>query len=117
MNLDHRRSRLVKFYDMDFFWVMDHYDVHLSGLCWHKKRLHFFEIESDFFALPHKDIEYRVYQLGFRDKLKLRLDKLMFEVCVSTNWSYPPKEGRSLNIVWLNKALHNFYYYVWSNLK
>ena len=103
-----KKIDFINYKDVNFLWVQDHYDIHLSGLCKYKGKLHFFRTDYDYKLSPLKS---HIYKLKTPEKICWLYKKKLFEVCVSTHWTYP-----NYNIVdtkkprWLREILFYSYY-------
>ena len=73
---------ISRYGSVDFHWVDNHYDLHLSGLCFHNGKLCRFETDYD----TH---EVFIFSLNYFEKIKWKIRKRLFEIFVSKNWSYP----------------------------
>jgi len=96
--------------EIDFVWISNHYDVHLSGLCRMGNTLFWFEtkIEGDY-----EKITCDIYMLSFWEEVKLRLRKFLFEQMVGYHWSYPKTKSKGFYYrkpEWLYKRLFKLYY-------
>lgn len=95
--------------DMDFVWVSNHYDVHLSGLCRYGGQLCTFQCEN-----PHEDgpVFYTVEQLSDLNKLKWLTKKKLFEFCIDYYWTYPDRTHyHTRRPKWLTALLFGLYYH------
>jgi len=101
----------VKYVDMNFFWITDHYDIHLTGYCHYKGALCRFDVTDDFFAKPTNQVSYNIFSMTLFEKIKMLIDKTLFETCVGTSWSFPVKK-ESKKPKWLKKLLHEFYFWI-----
>lgn len=106
-----QRIATLPYDEVDFVWVSNHYDVHLSGLCKMGNTLFWFEtkIEGDY-----ENIICDIYMLSFWEEMKLRFRKFSFEQAVGHHWSY--SKGKKENHFyyrkpqWLYKILFSLYY-------
>lgn len=100
----------VPYDDMDFVYVENHYDIHLSGLCRYDGKIHRFLTNDDDFDDSHCII----LELSYIEKLKALWDKKLFEICVGTHWTY--HEGKRMGDyyirkpAWLHKKLFKWFY-------
>ena len=72
----------------NFKWVyiMDHWDIHLTGMCKVDDELLFFRLESDQYSrLP---LKYAVYRFAPDDAAHFVHSKADFEEEVGTHWTY-----------------------------
>lgn len=98
--------------EVDFVWVSNHYDVHLSGLCRMGNTLFWFEtkIEGDY-----EKITCDIFMLSFWEEMKLKFRKFSFERMVGTHWSYDKKNKTVFHYrkpQWLSKLLFKLYYII-----
>jgi len=99
----------MKYKDMNFVWIEDHYDIHLEGLCKHKGELCRFTTEYDTMVCT-------IYPLSIFGKLRWLFRKKLFELCVGYHWTYKQKvrQGRFYyrKPIWFYKLLFKIYYMV-----
>lgn len=96
--------------EVDFVWISNHYDVHLSGLCKMGNTLFWFKtkIEGDY-----ENVECEIYMLSFWEEVKLRTRKFFFEQMVGYHWTYPNRKNKGFYYrkpQWLSKLLFKLYY-------
>lgn len=96
--------------DIDFVWVNNHYDVHISGLCRLGFSLFYFKtINHD----SDDELMCEVYMLSFWEEVRWRLKKFFFERMVGYHWSYPKRKNGHFHYrkpEWLYKGLFWLYY-------
>ena len=102
--------RCVVYDAVDFVWIADHYDIHLTGLCRERDELCRFTTDYD-------TAEIKIYHLTFREKIHWILRKKMFEWCVGYHWTYC-KGKRKMNYgkrkpKWFWKLVMSAYYGKW----
>ena len=103
--------------EVNFVWISNHYDVHISGLCKMGNTLFWFETKNyeDLYD-EDKELMCDVYMLSFWEEMKLRTRKLFFEQMVGYHWSYPQrKQGKGFYYrkpEWLYKRLFKLYYII-----
>lgn len=106
-----KRIATLPYDEVDFVWISNHYDVHLSGLCKMGNTLFWFKtnIEGDY-----DKVECDIYMLSFWEEIKFRLRKFLFEQMVGCHWSYPQRKEWARfyyrKPVWLSKILIKLYY-------
>ena len=99
--------------EIDFVWITDHYDIHLSGLCKMGNTLFWFETET---KGKHKKLNCKIFMLTFWEDIKLRIKKFLFEQMVGFHYSYYPDPDKKLKGFyyrkpeWLYKRLFKLYY-------
>ena len=105
-----RRIATLPYNELSFVFISNHYDVHISGLC---------EMGGTYFYFktidPEADeLRCEVWDLTFKEDIKWRLKKFLFEQMVGYHYSYPQrKKGYSFYYrkpVWLYKILFKLYY-------
>lgn len=103
---------------MDFVWVSNHYDIHLSGLCKHNGKLCWFQTINDMEYNDDKDEwimpDCQLYSLSWKEWIKLKWKQKRFEWMVGYHWTYPHrKQGARFYIrkpEWLYQRLFNWFY-------
>lgn len=98
--------------EVDFVWVSNHYNVHLSGLCKMGNTLFWFETRI---LDDYENIECDIYMLSFWEEMKLRFRKFSFERMVGNHWSYDKKNKTNFYYrkpQWLSKILFKLYYLI-----
>jgi len=102
----------LKYEDVKFRFVSDHYDIHLNGTCYYNGSLCEFMAE-----LPpghYNTTTVDIYKLSLVNKLKWIWRQWLFELCVGNHWSYKngKRNGNFYNKKpkWLYKILLNWYY-------
>jgi hypothetical protein len=78
---------------MQWVWISDHWDRHLSGLCRHDSELCRFEIECDQDGDYSESTTYTIYALSPLEKLHWLWRKKKFEICVGRHWTYPDRKN------------------------
>jgi hypothetical protein len=107
----------VKYEDVDFKFVSDHWDVHLNGtciyngeLCEFKNQYPDYNEETD----EWEDMIVEIYQLNLSEKMNWYKRQFLFERCVGYHWSYRNKKRMDRfyyrNPQWLYKYLFKMYY-------
>jgi hypothetical protein len=103
--------------DIDFVWVNNHYDVHISGLCRLGFNLFYFKtINHD----SDEELMCEVYMLSWSEEIKWKLKKFFFEQMVGYHWSYPKRNNGHFHYrkpEWLYKRLFWLYYTIKKLLK
>lgn len=83
--------KIVPYDKMEFVWINNHYDCHLSGLCRYHNKLYkfrtFFRCVTECDGPP----DCSLYHLSIVDKVLWLSKKKMFEWCIGYHWSY--KDG------------------------
>lgn len=81
-------TALLKYDDVDFLWICDHWDIHLTGLCKYRNKICRFETDND---PEHWDagIMVTIYKLTLAEKVKWLLRKKLFEWCIGYHCTYP----------------------------
>jgi hypothetical protein len=96
--------------DIDFVWVNNHYDVHISGLCKLGFSLFYFKtINHD----SDEELMCEVYMLSTVEEIKWKLKKFFFEQMVGYHWTYPKRKNNHFHYrkpEWLYKILFKLYY-------
>ena len=106
----------IKYEHINFVWVSDHYDIHLSGLCRMNGQLMRFEIpkNSKWCGGPWHIPRFHIYKLNPIEKLCLLLKKRLFEICIGKHWTYPDrKQGVRSKIrkpLWFWRLVFKLYY-------
>jgi len=105
-----RHIATLPYDDIDFVWVSNHYDVHISGLCRLGFSLFYFKtINHD----SDEELMCDVYMLSTTEEIKWRLKKFFFEQMVGYHWSYPKRKNNHFHYrkpEWLYKFLFKLYY-------
>jgi len=103
--------------DIDFVWVENHYDVHISGLCKLGFSLFYFKtINHD----SDEELMCEVYMLSTVEEIKWKLKKFFFEQMVGYHWTYPKRKNSHFYYrkpEWLYKRLFWLYYKVKNTFK
>ena len=94
------RTNMIKvpYSDMDFVWINGHYDIHLQGLCRYDGALCKFYTDGDTFynAVGWWNEEYEidcyVTPIVGWERLKWKLRKIAFEICIGYHWTYPQRK-------------------------
>jgi hypothetical protein len=96
--------------DIDFVWVNNHYDVHISGLCKLGFSLFYFKtINHD----SDEELMCEVYMLSTIEEIKWKLKKFFFEQMVGYHWTCPKRKNSHFHYrkpEWLYKILFKLYY-------
>jgi hypothetical protein len=96
--------------DIDFVWVDNHYDVHISGLCKLGFSLFYFKtINHD----SDEELMCEVYMLSTIEEIKWKLKKFFFEQMVGYHWTYPKRKNSHFHYrkpEWLYMILFKLYY-------
>lgn len=101
--------KIVNYDKVAFFWICDHWDFHLNGLCFHQGELcEFKTIWPDY---PYKEILCKIKYLTKREKAKWLLRKWAFEICIGRHWTYPHRDG-GVNYTGTNPTLEKIYYFL-----
>lgn len=112
-----RHIATLSYDDIDFVWVNNHYDVHISGLCRLGFSLFYFKtINHD----SDDELMCEVYMLSWSEEIKWKLKKFFFEQMVGYHWSYPQRKNNHFHYrkpVWLYKRLFWLYYTIKKLLK
>jgi hypothetical protein len=107
-----RHIATLSYDDIDFVWVNNHYDVHISGLCRLGFSLFYFKtINHD----SDEELMCEVYMLSTTEDIKWRLKKFFFERMVGYHWSYPKRKNSHFHYrkpEWLYKRLFWLYYVI-----
>jgi hypothetical protein len=106
-----KRIATLPYDELNFVWISNHYDIHISGLCEMGHTLFAFQTIN-----PHDDDNYRceIYMLSFWEEIKWRMRKFFFEQMVGYHWTYPQrKNGANFyirNPKWLYKFLYKLFF-------
>jgi hypothetical protein len=105
----------VPYTDVDWVWISNHYDIHLTGLARHDGELMRFKTPQFYWAARRtRPIMVRLFRLSPVEKLRAHLNKWAFEVCVGRHWTYPYRQqGKSFRYrrpQWFGKFLYDLYY-------
>lgn len=127
--------RSIKYEDMDFVWISNHYDVHWEGLCRVDGKLCKFKThdETNYEAMKnscpycgndesddidtctceaYKTLMCEIIPLSVLGKIAALYKKKMFEICVGYHWSYPNrKQGVRFNVSKKDSILFKLYYF------
>ena len=97
----------VKYDDMDFVWIVDHWNIHLEGLCRYNGSLCRFKTNEETEICT-------IYSLSILEKVKWLVRKKRFELCIGYHWTYPHKSHGALFYYrkpkWLYKFLFKKFY-------
>lgn len=99
--------------EVDFVWISNHYDIHMSGLCKMGNTLFWFKTIN-----PEDDDEQLkcdIFMLSFWEEMRLRARKFFFEQMVGYHWSYPKRKNSHFHYrkpQWLYKILFKLYYII-----
>lgn len=82
----------VPYNQVDWVWVSDHYDLHLSGLARHDGVLMRFQTPQ-FYWCNRRVLtpQVRMFRMSFAEKCRWLARKRWFEFCVGRNWTYPDR--------------------------
>lgn len=107
--------KTIRYEDVKFRFISNHYDVHRNGTCIHKGKLcefktilHFDDIIEDIVDMVD------IYELNLIERSKWIYRQWLFELCVGKHWSY--KNGKKQgeyhirNPKWLYERLGKLYY-------
>jgi hypothetical protein len=104
----------VPYEAMQWVWISDHWDCHMSGLCCHNRRLRWFEAEYDDDGEYRDNTKYSIYSLSLLEKLRRLWHKKKFEICVGRHWTYPDRNNGVMfqrkKIKWLGAILWAWQY-------
>ncbi len=101
--------------EIDFVWISNHYDVHMSGLCKMGNTLFYFGTIYNGTFEEDEELMCDVYMLSFMEEMRWRLRKFFFERMVGYHWSYPKRKNSHFHYrkpEWLYKILFKLYYSV-----
>lgn len=73
--------RCASYDSVDFVWIANHYDLHLTGLCREQGKLCRFTTDYD-------TAEVKIYRLLLKEKIQWLWRKKMFEWFVGYHWTY-----------------------------
>ena len=99
-------KNIIRYNDVDFKWISNHYDMHLNGTC-------IFNMELCEFKTGIGDDEMvEIIKLGFGQKLWWRYRQWKFEKCVGYHWTIGSKNKNFYyrKPVWFYKFLFKIYY-------
>jgi hypothetical protein len=105
-----RHIATLPYDEINFVWVNNHYDVHISGLC--KLGFSFFYFKT----INHdsdEELMCEVYMLSTVEEIKWKLKKFFFEQMVGYHWSYPQRKNNHFHYrkpEWFYKGLFWLYY-------
>lgn len=102
----------VPYTKVNFFWISNHYDIHLSGLCKMNGELMWF-ITPKVPAWNERYPKVHLFKLTRREKIRLLARKWWFEFCIGKHWTAPnfrkpPKPFKHFR--WFHQMMYNFYY-------
>lgn len=108
----------ISYDNVDFRFISDHYDVHLSGTCIYNDALHDFENDYPSYNEEkdeYEDMSVRIYSLDFYTRLKRYWKQWLFEQYVGYHWTYPYRKNRSRpfkyrNPKWFYTMLFKWFY-------
>lgn len=107
----------VKYEDVDFRFISNHWDVHLGGTCIYNGELCEFKNQYPDYNEETDDWEdmiVEIYQLTLSEKLNWYKRQFLFEKCVGYHWTYTHrKKGKGFyyrNPKWLYEMLFKYYY-------
>jgi hypothetical protein len=98
----------IDYDDVAFFWICDHRDIHLGGLCFFQGELCMFETQ-----LPtspsnkNEPLSCEIYSLNRLEKFRWLTRKWKFEICVGKHWTYPHRAG---GVHFVGGSLSRLYY-------
>ncbi|MGD9156907.1 MAG: hypothetical protein PVG39_00745 [Desulfobacteraceae bacterium] len=78
--------RYEPYEEVNFIWVSNHYDLHLSGICDDCGELRRFETDYD-------TEQVALFSLTAAEKIKWKLRQWAFELCVGKYWTYPDRKN------------------------
>lgn len=111
INRTQTKLTTLRYEDMNWLHVFNHYDIHLSGLCYYKNKICWFQIEE----WDADEVFYYIYALPFKDKLSLLWSSSLFNLCIGPHWSYKEKhKGKPFKIKyprWFWLIVFNMYYH------
>tara|TARA_Y100000310_G_scaffold56232_1_gene51642 strand:+ start:47682 stop:48092 length:411 start_codon:yes stop_codon:yes gene_type:complete len=106
----------IPYEEVDFVWISNHWDMHLSGLCRYNKKLCYFDNVDDIYDNKLKDIYVSIHNLIFDEKIEWIIRKKLFEWCVGYHWTYPHRESgvhyRKRSPRWFWQFIQDAYYRV-----
>ena len=101
----------IPYEEVDFVWISNHWDIHLSGLCKMGNTLFWFQTQL---TDDYENIKCDIFMLSFWEEIRLKVKKFLFEQMVGFHWSYPQRrQGSRFHYrkpVWLYKILFALYY-------
>jgi hypothetical protein len=105
----------IPYDEVDFVWISNHYDVHVSGLCKMGNTLFYFKtINIDDYFINEEELKCEIFMLSFKEEIKWKLKKFFFEKMVGYHWTYPyRKQGVGFYYrkpEWIYKRLFKLYY-------
>jgi hypothetical protein len=115
-----RHIATLPYDELDFVWVNNHYDVHLSGLCRLGFTFFYFKTNHEDLYDDDKELTCEVYMLSWMEEIKWKLKKFFFEQMVGYHWSYPKRKNSHFHYrkpEWLYKGLFWLYYKIKKFLK
>jgi hypothetical protein len=99
----------MRYEDVKFRFITNHYDVHLSGTCSYNGRIARFKNLD-----PYADKMWcQITELNFVERTKERLRQLWFEICVGKHWTYPDRKNGARFNRSINSILFKLYYGKW----
>ena len=108
---------IIKYSEVKFRFISNHYDEHLNGSCIYNNELCEFQtISGDYNETTDtwSDSVCKIYKLTYKEKLKWLFKQWLFEKCVGYHWSYSGKSKKDSfyyrNPKWLYTFLFNWYY-------
>lgn len=111
-----KRIATLPYNEINFVWISNHYDVHLSGLCKMGNTFFWFVTINHYEVFEENEqLKCDVYQLSFWEEIKLRMRKFFFEQMVGYHWSYPKRNNGGFYLrkpKWLYKFLFRLYYFI-----
>jgi hypothetical protein len=107
----------VKYDEVEFVFITNHYDIHLNGVCNYNGELCEFKNKYPDYNEEKDDWEemiVEIYQLTPYEKFKWYKKKFLFEKLVGYHWTYKNKKRINgfyyRNPRWLYKILFKLYY-------
>lgn len=107
----------IPYDEVDFKFIINHYDLHLSGICrYNGKTCYFKTIEGEY---NYEEDEWNesfceIYKLTFREKWKYFWIRKKFECMVGYHWTYPQRKMKGAfyyrKPVCIYKYLFNLFY-------
>lgn len=107
----------IKYDEVNFRFISDHWDVHLTGTCIYNGELCEFKNQYPDYDEELDEWEemiVEIYQLNLLEKFKWYKKQWLFEKCVGYHWTYGSgKRNRGFYYrkpKWLYKIIFNLYY-------
>jgi hypothetical protein len=90
----------IPYEEVQFYYISDHYDWHLNGLCIYEKNICEFKLEYPDWNEELDEYEpafVDIYKLSWLEKIKWLKGKWIFEIMVGYHWSYSRKTGERIS--------------------